>query len=133
MFERERIKYLEKPVTADEKAIAALLEKIARAITTKDVDLLVSAYSDVASIEVLTSGGALINKNEYRERMSKFISNIQNFALHNTVIRVNEQEAVVSCITVVSLQGKAFPLKNQRYLKCAKEGEKWRIVEAKYI
>lgn len=133
MFRQERIKYLEKPVTSDEKEIAALLEKMVQAITVKDVDILVSGYSDIATIEILALKDAPISKSEYRERMSKFINNIRNFALHNTIIRVNGREAVVSCVSAVLIRGKAFPDKNQRYLKCVKESGEWRIVEARYI
>lgn len=127
------IQYLERPVTDDEKKIAALLEKIVRAIAAKDVDLLVSVYSDTATIEVLSLRDAPISKSEYRERMSKFIGNVRNFSLRDAIIRVNGQEAIVSYINVILLRGKAFPEKNRRYLKCVNKGEKWLITEARYI
>lgn len=127
------IEYLEKPITADEKAIAALLEKIVRSIAAKNVDLLVSGYSDAATIEVLTLKDTLISKSEYREKMLKFIGKIRNFYLYNAIIRVNGQEAIVSCISAVLLREKALPEKNQRYLKCVKEDEEWRIIDARYI
>lgn len=127
------IEYLEKPVTVEEKKIAALLEKIVRAIAAKDVDLLISAYSDIATIEVLASRDAPISKSEYRERMSKFIGNVRNFYLRDVIIRVNGPEAIVSCISAVLLREKALPEKNQRYLKCVKEDGEWRIIDARYI
>lgn len=133
MLEQEKIKYLEKPITFEEKAIAALLEKVVRAIAVRDVDLLVSAYSDNASIEILSLREAPISKIDYRERMLKFIKNIRNFYICDVIIRVNEKEAVISCITAVSLKEKAFLEKNQRYFKCIKEGGEWHIVDARYI
>lgn len=133
MFRQERIKYLEKPVTSDEKAIAALLEKIVLAITIKDVNLLVSAYSNDAKIEIRALKDTPISKSEYSERMSKFIGNVRNFYLDNTIIRVNGQEAIVSCVSNVLLRGEAFPEESQRYLKCVKESGAWYIIDAKYI
>ena len=127
------IQYLEKPVTTDEIQIASLLERAIKAIATKDLELLVSVYSDTASIEMLASRGVFSSKNEYMMRMSKFIEKVRNIYFRNTIIRVNGQEAIISCITTVSLRGKVFPEKNQRYFKCVKEGEEWRIVEARYI
>lgn len=127
------IQYLERPVTDDEKKIAALLEKIVQAIAAKDVDLLISAYSDIATIEVLASRDVPISKSEYREQMSKFIGKVRNFSLRNVIIRVNGQEAIVSCISAVLLLEKALTEKNQRYLKCIKEDGEWRIIDARYI
>ena len=127
------VQYLEKPVTTDEIKIASLLERTIKAIATKDLELLVSVYSDTASIEMEASRGMFSSKSEYRARMSKGIERIRNIYFRNTIIRVNVQEAIISCVTAVLLRGKAFPEKNQRYFKCVKEGEEWHIVEARYI
>ncbi len=127
------IEFLEKPVTTDEIQIASLLERIIKAIATKDLKLLVSVYFDTASIEMLMSRDMPLSKSEYRARMSKIIGNVRNIYFRDAIIRVNGQEAVISCVSVVLLQGRAFPDKNQRYFKCVKEGEEWRIVEARYI
>lgn len=127
------IQYLEKPVTTDEIQIASLLERTVKAIANKDLELLVSVYSDIASIEIEASRGTFSSKSEYKERMSKGIERVRNIYFHNTIIRVNRHEAVISCITVVLLRGKTFPEKNQRYFKCIKEGGEWRIAEARYI
>lgn len=127
------IQYLEKPVTADEIQIASLLERTIKAIAAKDLELLVSVYSDTATIEMLASRGELSSKSEYVTRMSRGIERIRNIYFRNTIIRVNGQEAVISCITVVLLRGKVFPEKNQRYFKCIKESGEWRIIDARYI
>jgi len=127
------IQYLEKPVTTDEIQIASLLERTVKAIAAKDLELLVSVYSDAASIEILASRGVFSSKSEYLTRMSKSIERVRNIYFRNTIIRVNGQEAVISCITVVLLRGRAFPEKNQRYFKCAKEDKEWHVVEARYI
>ena len=74
-----------------------------------------------------------LSKSEYSARMSKIIGNVRNIYFRDAIIRVNGQEAVIPCVSVVLLQGRAFPDKNQRYFKCVKEGEEWRIVEARYI
>lgn len=127
------IQYFEKPVTIEEKEIAALLEKMVQAITAKDIDLLVSLYSDAASIEMLASRGVPISKSEYRERMSKSIEGVRNIYFRNTIIRVNEQEAVISCRIIVLLRGRVFPEKNQIYFKCIKDRGEWLIIETRYI
>lgn len=127
------IQYLEKPVTTDEIQIASLLERTIKAIAAKDLELLVSVYSDTSSIEMLASRGMFLSKGEYVTRMSKSIERIRNIYFRNTIIRVNGQEAIISCITVVLLRGKVFPEKNQRYFKCVKEVGEWRITEARYV
>ena len=130
---KNSIEFLEKPVTADEVQVASLLERIVKAIVAKDLKMLISVYSDTASIEMSTLRDALLNKSEYEARMSKIIGNIRNIYFNNTIIRVTGQEAVISCISNILLHGMAFSKKNQRYFKCVKEDGKWRIIEARYI
>lgn len=124
--------FLEKPVTADEKEIAGLLQKIVLAVADKNVNLLISAYSDAASINNLKSRSTPLNKDEYRENMSKVIGNIRNIYFRDVIIRVNGQEAIIYCISIISLRGNAFPLKNGRHYKCIKENGKWSIIESRY-
>lgn len=127
------IQYFEKPVTADEKEIAGLLQKIIKAVTDKNINLLISAYSDAASINNLTSRDTPLNKEEYRENMLKIIGNIRNVYFHDAIIRVNGQEAAISCVSSILLQDSASPVKNRRYYKCIREAGEWRIKESLYI
>ena len=127
------IEFFEKPVTDDEKDVAALLQKIAQAVIVKDIDLLVSAYSNNASIENLSSGDTPLNKNEYKFQMLKDIENIRDINFRDTVVRVNGQEAAISCLSIISLRDKIFPIKNRRYYKCIKKYDKWSIVESRYV
>ncbi len=127
------IQYFEKPVTDDEKEIATLLQKIVQATITKNIDLLVSVYSDTASIVNLISRHIPLNKSEYRERMSNIMENIRDIYFRDAIIRVNGQEATISCLSIILLRDKILPEKNQRYYRCIKENGKWSIAESRYI
>lgn len=127
------IKYFEKPITADEIKVSFLLEQIARAINTKNINLLISVHSEYASIGMLTLNGAPLTKKEYKNRMSKIITDIRSIYFSDVIIRVNIKEAFVSCTSNIIHKDNVFPLKFKRYFKCVKIAEEWKIIEAKYV
>ncbi len=130
MFGRERIKYLEKPVTADEKEIAALIDTMANAITTGDSKRLMSVISESAQIAA-ADGKGIFNKEEFGEYITALMPQVKHFSCSDIYIRTDGENSDISCLAhTVFLNG--FSKTLSRYLKCRKDNGRWLLTEAGY-
>jgi len=127
-----RIAYLEKPATGDEKTIARLLEKIIRAVSAGNVTDFISVFSESARIIISKNSNKEMNKKECFSHLSRTIERIRILSYSDAIIRVVNEEAVVSCsgrITYRNGVTNAF----FRYFKCIKEDVAWKINEAGFL
>ena len=128
------MEYFEKPVTDVEKKIATLLEKMAYAFSTHNSDLLHEILSENSTLAVMVDKEKILDKNGYIDYMSEAMRKIRIISYRDVLMRIiNKDEATLCCWCFISFYGKISPLVTQRYFKCRREGDTWRIVEAQYI
>lgn len=126
------IGYFEKPATFDEKEIAALIGKIVSTINVRDLNGLMSVFSESAQIVFSDNSQRLLTKSECMEYMAQMIENIRSLSYDNILIRVKNEEAVVSCRGCISFKGGNLKIIS-RYFTCQKEKRVWRIAKAEYF
>lgn len=128
---KHKIIYFERPVTADEKEIAALLEILIGAIGDNNFEKLKSVFSPVASIFLSSADRNSIGVAECVKRLKKFTGDIRNINYENALIRVRGYQATISAVRVVFRKGEV-PHRAPRYFKCQKENGRWEIIEADF-
>lgn len=131
-LKQEKIEFFEKPVTNDEKEIAALLGQIMEAMHAGNANDFISAFSDSARIVVSKNNPKEMSKKECLIYMARAMERIRRLSYSNTIIRVEGAEATISCLGHVEFRDgtkSAF----SRYFKCRKEEGEWRFIEASLI
>ena len=83
------LKFLEKPVTSDEKAIASILGIIILAIEEKNAKLLGPLFDDDADIEIINFPGRVFTREEYIRHMTDTAKNIRKIRYDEILIRVS--------------------------------------------
>lgn len=132
MFKRERIKYLEKPVTSDEKEIAALIDTLTSAITTGNIQQLMSIISDSAQLAVPPGDERAFNKKEFEEYITALMPQVKNFSCSDIYIRTDGKNSNISCLAYTLFRNGRFKTLS-RHFKCRKENGKWLLTETSYI
>lgn len=131
-LQQSKIEYLERPVTADEQTIAALLDIALSAIAERNIEKLTSVFSHSCIIE-MGNGQKSLDVNGLAEYMKKKMEDIVRFSYSDVVIRVyNNDEATVFCKGIIVLRNynrKVVP----RIFKCGKQDGEWRIIKANYM
>lgn len=129
---KHKIIYFERPVTADEKEIAALLETLINAIGDNNFEKLKSVFSPSASIFLSSADRNSVGVAECIKRLKKFTGDIRNINYENALVRVYGCQATISAVRVVFRKGEILH-RALRYFKCRKENGKWEIAEADFI
>jgi len=126
------ISYIEKPVTTDEKQIAALLEQTVTAINTKNLSLLQSVYAEDATVRMSTNKLEPMTLQQYLARLPDLIYKVRHLRMGDIIIHVNDPEAKVLCVSSLLFHGALNYSSNRRYFKFLKRDGEWRIIEAGY-
>lgn len=128
---KEVIKYLEKPVTSEEREVAALLSKMVEAVNTKDLRLLESLYMDET---IFISGAKTLTKAEYMELVPQLIQSVRHISLEEVLIKINRDKATVYYKKYVTLKDSLLPNKITCHrLCCVERGLHWFILEAEKV
>lgn len=128
----DKVQYLERPATKDEKEIADVLEKIVYSIKTKDLYLLASVFADSAVIVMTASDGQPVSKSDYIKKMEKIIQNVIGIYYKDVFIRVDGSAAAVSLLSEINTRQRSNIL-TKRYYKFGKINNSWLIVETMNI
>lgn len=127
-----KIEYLERPATADEQAIAVLLDIASSAITERNIEKLTSVFSNSCIIE-MGNGKKSLDVNGLAEYMKEKMEDIIRFSYSDVIIRVyNNNEATVFCKGIIILRNysrKVVP----RTFRCGRQDGEWRIMRANYM
>lgn len=124
---RTTIEYLEKPAADNERSVAALFVNLARALNSKDINLLAAIYSDDAKIMMIGKGGTMLKKDDYLDNMHDVFSRLRNVSFQNSYIRVVGDDAVISCSSRVEIRNKVFPNSENLCIACKKIDGSWFI------
>ena len=127
------VTFAEKPATRDERQIAKLLTRIARAINSRDLPLLKSVYATEAMVQMSVGSREMFTVPEYLERLSHLIPDVRSLRLSDVVIRLDGMEASVFCTSILHFHGTAGKRSNSRLFKCRRLGGRWEIVEAVFL
>lgn len=124
------ITYSEKPVTANEKAIAEVLEKIAMAANNSDLDLFSSVFFDDATISMIF-GEKRMSKTDFFKEISEKISTKWRIVYRDVVIRLkNENKANVYCSGSIKFAHSLLPVSFLRCFYFEKRFGIWKIIRA---
>lgn len=124
------ITYSEKPVTADEKAIAEVLEKIVMAADNSDLDLFSSVFFDDATISMIFEEKQM-SKTDFFKEISEKISTKWHIAYRDVVVRLkNENKANIYCSGSIKFVHSLLPVSFLRCLYFEKRFGIWKIIKA---
>ena len=133
MFFREKISFLEKPVTRDEISIAETLELFFRALQRHDYELLLPLFTGDARIHSIAAEGRTVSREEFVEILkgSPYAPE-STIRLGNFRIAVASQnEAVASGLHQYSIRGIFSGIRTLE-LRFKKEHRGWLITEMHY-
>lgn len=121
--------FLEKPATDDERLLAILLNNLAQAINSKDINLLASVYADDAQIAMIGKGVVMSNKSEYLNDMPAVFNKLYKISFRDVYIRfrATDSDAVISCSSWASVRGSVFPSGGNHLITCKKVSGSWVI------
>lgn len=124
-----RIQYIERPVTDEERAIAALLEGIHQALRGADAAALASLFAKDARIMV-RGRTDFITGDQYIAHMMRNAPRISRIEKHGLLIRaIDSRSAVASCENAVHFSDGAAQLRISLQYRFTKTDAGWRIVE----
>ena len=126
---RTSITYAERPVTAEEKAVANVLATVAKAASAQDPIQFASVLADNAKVAVIFEATQL-SKEEFLKKISSLRSRRWRLAYRDVVIRVYDQQAKIYCTGLITFQGKLAPCFLNRDFTLEKYEGKWLITEA---
>lgn len=128
----EKTKYLEKPVTTDERAVALLIETMAKAVSRRDILALESVIAEDAQITFFQSGQKALNKSECILYLKRVGWHTRNISYSEILIRTKKDEATVSCTGRILFKD-GYSKRVVRIFRCKKRDDAWLISEAGYI
>jgi hypothetical protein len=122
--EKEAVSYLTQPSSADEQAIANVLETMISSYNDRDIEKHLSCFSPDARIDSKLAGG-FVTFDEYREILKK--GRLPTIRLKNTKInKISENKFQVDT-TLVGPKSSSYLI----YAFVAIEG-KWLVIEQRY-
>ena len=92
------VRYLEKPVSADEKSIARVIESFLEGRKRGDINALRRCLSDSACIEV-EGGGKKLAIEEFLEYVREYSPTIYNLRYRDLLIRIKSSHEAVASYT----------------------------------
>lgn len=133
MYLEENITFIEKPATNDEKAIADIFKKMARAVEKKDLELFFSLICPEALI-VLPPFKKSMNKEEYGEYIKEAFGKIRRVIYKNIRIQLAEKtKAFAYCQSYILVYGSNLPEKTERHFIFSKKEGEWYITHITYF
>lgn len=128
----KNIEYLEKPVTLEERAVAAVLKGMLDATLLHDMAYLAAATADDAAIMLFQKENEFMTKTAYLEKMKKITPSVRGMKYKNVLIRMtSDWRATVSCVRYVRFQNFREELTN-RIFELRKEESSWKITRMTY-
>lgn len=129
-YNHKRTKYIEKPVTDDEREIATLVDTIENAITSGNLKQLMSVISESAQIAA-ADGKGIFNKKEFEEYIIALMPQVKHFSCSDIYIRTDGENGDISCLAHTAFIN-GFSKTLSRYFKCRKDNGIWLLTEAGY-
>ncbi len=129
---RTFLEYLEKPVTADEKLIASVFEKVVNALKSSDVKSFLCGYLNTAF--VINKKEERVGIAEHAAKILKTVHKLRILSYKDILIRVlNEKEAVLICTGIISLKENFWPETFLGYFKFVNNEKAWYISEVRHL
>ena len=122
-------RYLEKPVTADEQAVARLLEEMEQAIAAHDRERMLSVFSEQAKITILGNKNSMLDKQAYSQEITRTLPLLRRIRFADIFIKVTGMEAKISCKNHIIFVDGPDTLVG-RYFLCKKINNRWLIATA---
>ena len=128
----KNIEYLEKPVTPEERAVAAVLKGTLDATLSNDIAYLASVTADDATIMLFQKENEFMTKTAYLEKMTKIAPSVRGMKYKNVLIRMtSDWRATVSCVRYVRFQNSREVLTN-RIFELRKDDAEWKVTRVAY-
>jgi len=129
---KANLRFLEKPVTSDEQAIAAILGTIIFAVEEKNLKLLGPLFDENATIEIISFPGRVFTREEYVDHMADAVKNIRRILYDEIVIRVSSgKTASVFYRNTIYFFNNPDPFVHRRFFRGEKKNGRWLITAMK--
>lgn len=126
----QRIKYLEKPATRDEKEVASLLERLVEVTECGNVTDLSFIFADAAKIVESDDGQPPLTKQVYIAQAAERLHVIRRVYFTDVLIRVIGDNAKIFSVRNVLFRNTSLPVSHKRLLTCRKDVDRWLIWSA---
>lgn len=128
---QQKITYLEKPVSQDEKKIGAVLQAIAESCSEEKIHDLDRLYDDNAVFDVFPGQRPPMNKTEFINDLASRMKYVRRVVYTRVLISVkNPREAICHCTRVIYTKKDYAPELMTGYLKFINKDGNWRVSEA---
>ncbi len=125
------ITFLEKPVTDDELAIAKIMCLYQQALSSNDLDLLLSLFHEDARIDS-RAAGEIVSKEQYAISMRKTLPLMGSAYFRDMLIRTQSVSAAIAYgFSRYTFRGR-LELWQKRTWKFTRVGKEWKIAETHY-